>query len=67
MVITTNTKQFWIDIGYAYTDGNDASITGVPGGQGSGTGEFGLLTWDTHTIGIFFSASPKKKSKSNGA
>jgi long-chain fatty acid transport protein len=59
------TEQFWIDIGYAYTDGNDAPLTGVPGGQGSGTGEFGLLTWDTHTIGIFFSASPKKKS--NGA
>ncbi len=58
------TEQYWVDFGYAYVEGNDAPLTGVPGGQGSGTGEFGLLTWDQHTIGLFFGVSSGKSSGS---
>ena len=62
------TDEFWIDFGYAYTDGNDAPIVGAGlGGEGTGTGEFGLVTWNTHAVGLFFSASPKRKNKNNGA
>ncbi len=50
------TEQFELQGGYIYTKGKDAPIT-----YPTGSGEVGLLTWDSHSLGFYFKVTPKKQ------